>query len=79
MTRVQPIWLTLSAFTRHLRLEKVIHWLPGVKRHPERADAFEVDTQIARFLALKIFHLLGYRRISPLGRVLTMARRKHDD
>lgn len=79
VTRVQPIWLTLSAFARHLKLEKVIHLLPGVKRHPEREGAFEVDTQIARFLALRIFHLLGYRRVSPLGRVLTMARRKHDD
>jgi predicted deacylase len=79
VTRVAPIFLTLSAFARHLRLEKVIHLLPGVKRHPERADAFVVDTQIARFLALKIFHLLGYRRISPMGRLLTMARRKHDD
>lgn len=79
VTRVQPFWLTLSAFARHLRLEKVIHFLPGVKRHPEREGAFEVDTQIARFLALRIFHLLGYRRVSPLGRMLTMARRKHDD
>ena len=79
VTRVHPIWLSLSAVTRHLRLEKLIHLLPGVKRHPEREGAFEVDTQIARFLALKIFHLLGYRRVSPLGRILVMARRKHDD
>lgn len=79
VTRVRPIWLRLSAMARHLRLEKLVHWMPGVRRHPERADAFEVDTQIARFLALKIFHLLGYRRIGPLGRVLTMARRKHDE
>ena len=79
ITKVQPFWLKLSAVVRHLRLEKLIHLLPGVKRHPERADAFEVDTHIARFLALRVFHLLGYRRISPLGRILTMARRKHDD
>ena len=79
VTRVQPIWLTLSAFARHLRLEKIIHFLPGVKRHPEREGAFLVDTHIARFLALKVFHLLGYRRVSPLGRLLTLARRKHDD
>jgi len=79
VTSVNGFWLSLSALARQVRLEKLMHILPGVKKHPERTNAFEVDTQVARFLALKVFHLLGYRRIGPLGRILTMARRLHDE
>lgn len=79
---VRPIhrrWLTLSAFARGLRLERWLHLLPGVERHPERADSFLVDRQTARWAALELFHLLGFhRKGSRADRHLTMSRRKHD-
>ncbi|MEE8525222.1 MAG: succinylglutamate desuccinylase/aspartoacylase family protein [Thermoanaerobaculia bacterium] len=77
--RVHGFWLRLSAAFRRLHVERVLHWLPGVERHPERADVFVVDRHTARWLARQLFHLLGFRRLGPRGeRYLTMARRNHD-
>jgi predicted deacylase len=73
--QVRPFWLPVSARLRGWRLERFVHWLPGVSRHPDRRDAFLVDRRLARFSPLHLFHLLGFRREGKDGRVLTMARR----
>ena len=72
--RVRPIWLRLSTAMRHLGLERFLHWLPGVRRHPELANTFEVDRHRARWLALEVFHLLGFRRVEMDEEHLTMTR-----
>ncbi len=77
--RVRRGWLKLSAAMRRYRLERFLNWLPGVRRHPERAGAFIVNRRIARFLTLEVFHLLGFRRIGPVGRYVVLTRRTHDD
>lgn len=61
---VRKIWLALSAVLRRLRLGRCLHWLPGLRRHPELADAYLVDRRRARWLARQLFHLLGFRRAS---------------
>jgi hypothetical protein len=71
---VHPAWLRLSAALRRLRLERWLHLLPGVRRHPERPGAFVVDRKVARWLALEVFHLLGFRRHGA-GRELVVSRR----
>ena len=77
--KVAPAWLKLSTVLRRLRLERGLHLLPGVRRHPELAGSFLVDRRVARFLALDLFHLLGFRRLGPAtGRWLVMTRRPHD-
>jgi succinylglutamate desuccinylase len=77
--QVAPAWLALSTRLRRLRLERVLHLLPGVRRHPGVAGSFLVDRRVARFLALDLFHLLGFRRRGPAtGRHLAMTRRAHD-
>ncbi len=66
---VRPVhrrWLLLSAAVRRLPLIHALHWLPGVKRHPELANSYIVDRKFARFLVLEVFHLLGFERRSPL-------------
>jgi succinylglutamate desuccinylase len=73
---VRPFWLRLSERVRPWRLERFLHWLPGVGRHPEHDGAFIVDRRIARWEALQIFHLLGFRRRGAAGRYLVMARRR---
>ncbi|MCG8460850.1 MAG: succinylglutamate desuccinylase/aspartoacylase family protein [Holophagales bacterium] len=73
-----PAWLGLSAAVRRLHLERMVHLLPGVERHPTLEHGFRVDTRWARFLALELFHLLGFRRLGPRGRILTLYRRPHD-
>jgi succinylglutamate desuccinylase len=73
---VKPFWLRLSERIRPLRLERFLHWLPGVRRHPERPGEFIIDRRIARWEALRLFHLLGFRRRGAVERYLVMARRQ---
>ena len=68
-------WLAVSAAARRLRLDRALPWLPGVRRHPGRPDTLVVDRRVARWYALEIFHLLGYRRVRERGPVLVMSRR----
>ena len=76
---VRPMWLSVSKVVRRLHVERVLHWLPGVRRHPEIPDSFVVDRKIARFVAPQLFHLLGFRRQGPGdGRYLVMSRRFGD-
>ena len=75
---LRPLWLEISARVRRGHWEKYIHLLPGVKRHPECADSFIVDRRWARVFALELFHLLGYRRTGPVGRILVMTRRTEE-
>ncbi|HEX4952619.1 MAG TPA: succinylglutamate desuccinylase/aspartoacylase family protein [Thermoanaerobaculia bacterium] len=77
-----PFWLKLSAVLRRLQADSIVHWLPGVTRHPERQATYRVNRKIARWYALEIFHLLGFRRTSPEtgqdAKFLLVARRPHD-
>ncbi len=75
---VRAFWLVLSAKLRQLGIERFLHWLPGVRRHPDIPGAFVVDQGTARWLAMELFHLLGFRRRGEKGRFLTMSRRAHD-
>ncbi len=75
--QVHYVWLQTSAVVRRWRLERVLHLLPGVKPHPELPGAFVVDRRYARWLALELFHLLGFSRRSEAGRYLVMARRNY--
>ncbi len=60
--RVRPFWLWLSALLRYVRFDVLARWLPGVRPHPQRANALLVNPRVARWLVIDIFHLLGYRR-----------------
>ncbi len=72
---VRPVWLWLSGALRRLSLERVLHLLPGISRHPGYPDGFVVDRRWARWLAPQLFHLLGFRRQGRDGRVVVMRRR----
>ena len=76
---VHPAWLELSALVRRWHLERFLHLLPGVRKHPEKENHFIADRRYARFLALELFHLLGFRREGQVGdRYLEMSRRLND-
>jgi succinylglutamate desuccinylase len=75
---VGRVWLGLSALLRRLGADRVVHRLPGVRRHPERAGTYLVDRRVARWYALELFHLLGFRRVGAGdGRQLVVARHPH--
>ncbi|MDJ0522038.1 MAG: succinylglutamate desuccinylase/aspartoacylase family protein [Planctomycetota bacterium] len=73
---VRPFWLRISALLRHMRVDRFVHWLPGVKRHPKLPGAFLVDRRRARWFALEVFHLLGFRRAAKTREHLVVTPRE---
>ncbi len=70
----EPFWLRVSEVLRRIGADRIAHWLPGVRRDPERDDALEVDRTIARWYAIEILHLLGYRKERERGKHLVVLR-----
>jgi len=78
---VRPVarfWLWLSALLRNLSIADRVRLLPGVKAYPKRREQLQIDTRIARFFPLQIFHLLGFRKLRWKQNFLLVARRRHD-
>jgi succinylglutamate desuccinylase len=75
---VDTFWLRLSALLRRLKLDRVVHWLPGVERHPTRDATLIIHTDLAHWLALEVFHLLGYRKRRSEDGLLVVSRRRFD-
>jgi hypothetical protein len=69
---VSPLGLRASAMARRLRLERMIAWLPGVQRHPERGDRYVVRPGDA---AGGLFNWLGYRHVRVHGERQVYSRR----
>ena len=75
---VAMVWLRVSALLRRLGLGSLIPFLPGVRRHPEQQEVLIVNTRIARFYPLEVFHLFGYRKLRQVGAALLVSRRRYD-
>ena len=75
---VAPFWLQLSAVLRKLKIGDLVRVLPGVWRHPLDAESLVVNTRVARFFPLQIFHLLGFRKERWRDNQLVVSRRRHD-
>jgi hypothetical protein len=75
---VRPFWLDVATYLQRLRLEKVLPWLPGIRRHPMLPETLLVNPRIARWFVIELFHLLGFRRQRPEGEHLVVSRRAHD-
>ena len=69
--------LFVSRALRRLHLDRVLPLLPGVTRDGRDRDRLHVDTRIAHFYPLEIFHLFGFRKIRERGPVLVVERSKH--
>lgn len=79
VVRKVPIWaLKLSRVLRKINFEHALTWLPGVARDPSQPHALIVNKKVARFLAVELFHLLGYRRKKDDGNVMIFSRREID-
>lgn len=76
--RVAPFWLRVSEILRRMKIGDYVHWLPGVGRLPTDDLSLVIDTKIARFFPLQIFHLLGFRKLRRHGHQLVVSRRRHD-
>jgi succinylglutamate desuccinylase len=75
---IAPFWLWLSGVLRGLKIGDFIRILPGVWRHPTDKESLVVNTRVARFFPLQIFHLLGFRKRRWRDNQLIVSRRRHD-
>jgi len=73
-----PMWLRISNLLRRAGADRLVHWLPGIRRHPDNPDALVVNRTVARWYALQVLHLLGFRREVDLGDTLVVHRRRID-
>ncbi len=71
-----PFWLSASALLRKLHIDNILPWMPGVTRDPSHAGTLLVNGRAARWFALEVFHLLGYRKRRQVGDVLVVTRRR---
>jgi len=69
-----PFWLRVSEAMRMLRLASIVHLMPGIRRHPERPGVYVVNRRVARWYALQLLHLLGFRKVREHGDVLVIER-----
>jgi succinylglutamate desuccinylase len=74
-----PFWLRASYILRSLRVDRWIHWLPGVTVDKGAPDSVVVNKRVARWGAQQFFHLLGFRKKEDAGTRLVMRRRRFDD
>ncbi|MBA2379164.1 MAG: succinylglutamate desuccinylase/aspartoacylase family protein [Blastocatellia bacterium] len=75
---VAPFWIWLSGVLRRLRVGDLMPILPGVRRSEKNADVLEIDTTVARYFPMQIFHLLGFRKLRWTEGQLVVSRRKFD-
>ncbi|NNE78313.1 MAG: aspartoacylase [Pricia sp.] len=58
---IPALFLSLSTVFRKLRVDHILPLLPGVSWVTQQKDTLKVDLRVARFMAKKLFHLMGYR------------------
>jgi len=75
---VLPFWLRVSSFLRRLHLSRLLPLLPGVRRQPGADEVLIVDTHVARWFPLEVFHLFGFRKLRTIGAELFVSRRRYD-
>jgi succinylglutamate desuccinylase len=75
---VKRVWLRVSRALRRVGIGSVLHWLPGVRRKSGSPEVLVVDTRIARYCPLDVFHLFGYRKLRRNGARLVVTRRRFD-
>lgn len=73
---VHRVWLAISAWLRNLGVDRLAARLPGVRPQPGQPDCVMVDPRVARWFAVELFHLLGYRKERPQGDLLCFSRRR---
>lgn len=59
--KIPVVFLWLSKVLRRLHFDRLLVYLPGVRRAPQDDGSFILNLKVARILARPILHLLGYR------------------
>ncbi|MEE8061755.1 MAG: succinylglutamate desuccinylase/aspartoacylase family protein [Gemmatimonadales bacterium] len=69
-------WLHVSTLLRRLKVDRMLTWFPGVRHDQNHPGTLLVNGRTARWFALEVFHLLGYRKRRQIGDILVVARRR---
>ena len=72
---IHPLWLRLSEVLRRWGGRRWVHWLPGITQDPDSEDLFIVNRRIARWSALRVLRLLGFRKVRDQGHRLVVIQR----
>ncbi len=72
---VRPFWLGMSRVMRKSGAAGILHLLPGVRRQVDNPNVLFVNTRMARFFPLQLFHLFGFRKMRWTDDWLTVTRR----
>jgi succinylglutamate desuccinylase len=70
----RPVWLHLSRVLRGLGADRWVHWLPGVRMSASDRSRLVINRRVARWFALQVLHLVGYRRMRQEGDELVVLR-----
>lgn len=65
-------WLHVSRLLRKVGAHRCVHLLPGIRRDPLRPEILVVNRGVARWYALQLMHLLGFRRYREEGDTLVV-------
>ncbi|MBX2846101.1 MAG: succinylglutamate desuccinylase/aspartoacylase family protein [Saprospiraceae bacterium] len=76
--RIAPFWLRFSEWLRRVNADRLVHYLPGVKKHPESVNTYVINKNIASLKTMQILHLLGFRKEKKVGKTLLVSRRAFD-
>lgn len=76
--KVSPFWLSLSAILRKVKFAVLLTMLPGINRDVIDNHTLVVNKRIAKFLAVDVFHLLGYRTKERTEDSLRVSKREYD-
>ena len=74
-----PFWLNVSEVLRRLKVARVLHWLPGIRRDPQSPDQLRVNKRLARWSTMEVLHLLGYRRTVEKESWLVVIKQREPD
>ncbi len=72
---VRPFWLRVASVLRQLQVDRIAHWLPGVRRSPEDRHTLLVRPVLARWFVPEVLHLLGFRRRRMVDGLMRFTRR----
>jgi succinylglutamate desuccinylase len=75
MRPVNRFWLVVSGVLRRIGVPALAPLLPGVRSDRGRSGVLLVDRHTARWFALEVMHLLGFRRERAEGELLVVSRR----
>lgn len=77
VTKISIIWLSLSRLLRKIKFYYFLRLLPGIRQYKHDENVLIVNRKTANKIALKVFHLLGYRKsVSKTSQCLFFKRDK---